>query len=631
MRSRPGLPWASSRRARPAHTPGSIRDVARRRSRSTSSFDSPPSHLADRPFFRPREAGWYDDSAAVSTLYRPEPVPIDVPIEPAVRLIPLGGLGEIGLNMMLLESGEDIVAVDCGLLFPDDEMPGVDYVIPDFSYLVEHRGRFRAVVLTHGHEDHIGALSYLLRDFDVPVYGTPLTLALARSRLAEHDVLARADLRPYQPGDEIQAGCFTVVPIRVTHSVADGIGLAIETPVGTVVHTGDFKLDPHPVDDKQPDYSKFAALGERGVLALCSDSTNVGRPGRTGSETEVGAALAGRFATAPGRILIATFASHIHRIQQVLDLAARSRRRVALLGKSMVGNVAVAAELGYLTVPEGLLVTLDELAELPAGRQVILSTGSQGETNSAVSLMAAGEHKYVQVEPGDLVIFSSRVIPGNERVIGRAINALLRRGAEVLWEDVAFVHVSGHASQDDLRDMLALTRPRYFVPVHGEYRHLLLHARLAESVGIPRDHIFLIEDGFGVELTKSGARVLGRYPVNRVIVDGKGVGDVGAVVLRDRQLLAEAGMVVVALTIDRVTGAIVAGPEIASRGFVYMKEADDLMNEVKSAVREALAARDETDVIDKELIGTTVRSTVRRFINQRFQRKPVVLPVVLEI
>jgi len=567
----------------------------------------------------------------VSTVYRPDPLPIDTPVEPALRLIPLGGLGEIGLNMMLVECGDDIVAVDCGLLFPDDEMPGVDYVIPDFTYLAERRAAFKAVVLTHGHEDHIGALSHLLRQFDVPVYGTPLTLALARQRLLENEVLDRADLRPYQPGDEVKAGCFTITPIRVTHSIADGIGLAIETPVGTVIHTGDFKLDRHPVDAKQPDYSTFARFGERGVLVLCSDSTNVGRPGRTGSESEVGAALAGRFAEAPGRIIIATFASHVHRIQQVLDLAARSGRRGALLGKSMVGNVTAAAELGYLTVPEGLLVSLEELATLPPKRQLILSTGSQGETNSAVALIAAGEHKYVHVEPGDLVIFSSRVIPGNERVIGRAINALLRRGAEVLWEDVAFVHVSGHASQDDLTDMLALTRPRYFVPVHGEHRHLLQHARLAERAGIPRDRVFLIEDGLGLELTKSGARVLGPYPAGRVLVDGKGVGDVNAVVLRDRQLLADAGMVVVALTIDRTTGAMVAGPEIASRGFVYMREADALMEEVKRAVRDGLAARAEREVADRELIGATVRSAVRRFINQRFQRKPVVLPVILEV
>jgi ribonuclease J len=514
----------------------------------------------------------------MNTTYRPEPVAIDAPGEPAVRLIPLGGLGEIGLNMMLIECGADILAVDCGLLFPDDEMPGVDFAIPDWAYLRERRDAFRGVVLTHGHEDHVGALSYLLREFPVPVYGTPLTLAVARHRLAEHGVLERADLRTYSPGD-----------------------------------------------------SRFAALGERGVLVLCSDSTNVGRPGHTGSETLVGAALAGRFAEAPGRIVVATFASHIHRIQQVLDLAARSHRRVALLGKSMMTNVTVAQELGYLTVPEGLIVPLEDLAELPAQRQVILSTGSQGEPNSALSLIAAGEHKYVQAGPGDLVIFSSRVIPGNERVISRVINALLRRGAEVLWEDVAFVHVSGHASQEDLKQMLTLTRPRYFVPVHGEFRHLLQHARLAEGVGIPKDRIFLIEDGLALEVTASGTRVLGGYPAGPVLVDGKGVGDVGSVVLRDRQLLAEAGMLVIALTIDRSTGSIVAGPEIASRGFVYMKEADALMEEVKTAVRDALAGRQEPEVFDHELVGAMVRSAARRFINQRFQRKPIVLPVILEV
>lgn len=567
----------------------------------------------------------------MSTLFRPEPVPIDVAAEPAVRLIPLGGLGEIGLNMMLLESGDDVVAVDCGLMFPDDEMPGVDYVIPDFSYLRERREAFRAVVLTHGHEDHIGALSYLLREFAVPVYGTPLTLAIARHRLAEHGLLDRADLRPYRPGEEIFVGALRIVPLRVTHSIADGIGLAIDTPVGTVVHTGDFKLDPHPVDAEQPDYSGFAALGERGVIALCSDSTNVGRPGRTGSETEVGQALRGRFAEAPGRIIVATFSSHIHRIQQVLDLAAACGRSVALLGKSMGANVAVAAELGYLKVPEGVVVALEELADLPASRQVILSTGSQGEPNSALALMAAGEHKYFEVGAGDLVIFSSRVIPGNERVIGRVINALLRRGAEVLWEDVAFVHVSGHASEADLEDMLRLTRPRYFVPVHGEYRHLLQHARLAARVGVPSDRIFLLEDGLGLEVTKSAARVLGRYPAERVFVDGKGIGDVGAVVLRDRQILADAGMVVVALTIDRDTGSVVAGPEIASRGFVYMKEADELMADVKAAIRDALAARDPALTPDREAYGALVKSAVRRFINQRFQRKPIVIPVVLEV
>lgn len=567
----------------------------------------------------------------MNTTYRPEPAPIDTPGEPAVRLIPLGGLGEIGLNMMLIECGPDILAVDCGLLFPDDEMPGVDFAIPDWGYLRERRAAFRGVVLTHGHEDHIGALSYLLREFPVPVYGTPLTLAIAKHRLAENGLLEQADLRPYAPGDRIVIGGFAIEPIRVTHSIADGIGLAIETPLGTVVHTGDFKLDAHPVDHQQPDYSRFAALGEHGVLVLCSDSTNVGRPGHTGSETLVGQALAGRFAEAPGRIIVVTFASHIHRIQQVLDLAARCHRHVALLGKSMMTNVAVAQDLGYLTVPEGLIVPLEELTALPARRQVIVSTGSQGEPHSAISLIAAGEHKYVEAGPGDLVVFSSRVIPGNERVVGRVINALLRRGAEVLWEDVAFVHVSGHASQEDLKQMLALTRPRYFVPVHGEFRHLLQHARLAEGVGIPKDRIFLIEDGLGLEVTASGTRVLEGYPAGPVLVDGKGVGDVGSVVLRDRQLLAEAGMVVIALTIDRTTGLIVAGPEVVSRGFVYMKEADALMDEVKTAVRDALAGRQEPEAFDRELVGAMVRAAARRFINQRFQRKPVVLPMILEV
>jgi ribonuclease J len=552
-------------------------------------------------------------------------------IEPAVRLIPLGGLGEIGLNMMLVEFGDDLIAVDCGLMFPDpDEMPGIDYVIPDFAYALAKRDGFRAVVLTHGHEDHIGALPYLLREIRVPVYGTPLTLALVSEKLREHGLLAEADLRAMHPRDRLELGPFRVEPIRVTHSIVDGIGLAIDTPVGTIVHTGDFKLDPSPLDGEPPDYRKFAELGEQGVLVLCSDSTNVDRPGHTRSELDVGQALAERFARAGGRIIVATFASHIHRIQQVLTLAARHGRRVALVGMSMQKNVTLAAALGYLSVPEGLLVPLDELAGHAPDRQVILSTGSQGEPNSALALMAAGEHKSVQVERGDLVIISARVIPGNERTIGRVVNALLRLGAEVLWEDNAFVHVSGHASQEDLKLMLNLTRPRYFIPVHGEYRHLLGHARLAQSVGLDADRVFLIEDGMGVEVTKTAARVLGRYPVGRVLVDGKGIGDIGAVVLRDRQLLAQDGLVSVSLVVDRA-GAVLAGPEIATRGFVYVKENEPLLETMKAAVLEALAQRDPAAPADRESLGALVRTTVRHFINQRFQRKPVVLPVILEV
>jgi ribonuclease J len=559
---------------------------------------------------------------------------VDVPppaTEPAVRLIPLGGLGEIGLNMMLVETGDDLIAVDCGLMFPDpDEMPGIDHVIPDFSYALAKRDGFRAVFLTHGHEDHIGALPYLLRSASLPVYGTPMTLALVGERLREHGLLEEADLREIRPRQRIEVGPFRVEPIRVTHSIVDGIGLAIETPVGTVVHTGDFKLDPSPLDGEPPDYHRFAELGEHGVLVLCSDSTNVDRAGHTRSEIDVGQALRGHFERADGRIIVATFASHIHRIQQVLTLAAAHARRVALLGMSMQKNVAIASELGVLRVPEGVLVPLEDLVKLPRERQIILSTGSQGEPNSALALMAAAEHKYVQVERGDLVIISARVIPGHERTIGRVVNALLRRGAEVLYDDNAFVHVSGHASQEDLKLMLNLTRPRYFIPVHGEYRHLLGHARLAERVGLTPDRVFLVEDGTGVEVTKTAARVVGRYPTGRVLVDGKGVGDIGAVVLRDRQILSQDGLVSVSLVVD-ASGTVLAGPEIASRGFVYVRENEALLGELRAAVLDALAARAPEPVLDREALGAVVRAAVRHFINQRFQRKPVVLPVILQV
>ena len=551
-------------------------------------------------------------------------------MEPSVRLIPLGGLGEIGLNMMLIESGDDVVAVDCGLMFPDDELPGVDYVIPDFSYALAKREGFRGVVLTHGHEDHIGALPYLLKSARVPVYATPLTRALVAEKLREHPLPEPADLRLMRPREPFMLGPFTIEPIRVTHSIADGMGLAITTPVGTIVHTGDFKLDPSPLDGEPADTRRFAELGEQGVAVLCSDSTNVDRPGHTRSEIEVGAALAERFDGATGRIILATFASHIHRIQQVLTLAAARGRQVALLGRSMEKNVAIASDLGYLGVPSGLLRPLEEVVALPAERQVILSTGSQGEPNSALALMAAGEHKYVQIARGDLVVISARVIPGNERTVGRVINALYRLGAEVLYEDNAFVHVSGHASQEDLKLMLNLTRPRYFIPVHGEYRHLLSHARLAESVGLEPDRIFLIEDGTGVEVTKTAAHVVGRFPAGRVLVDGKSVGEVGAVVLRDRQLLAEDGLIAVSIAMNR-SGAVVAGPEIASRGFVYVKENEALLDELKAVVLAAVAEGDAEAAFDRAVVGARVRAAVRHFVHQRFRRRPVVLPIILEV
>ena len=560
----------------------------------------------------------------------PAGAPGDPAIEPSVRILPLGGLGEIGLNMMMLEAGEDLLAVDCGFMFPDDEMPGIDYVIPDFSPLLAKREQVRGVILTHAHEDHIGALPYLLRELDVPVYGPRMALALAGERLREHGLQDRARLVPVEPRRAFDVGGFRVEPLRVTHSVVDGLGYGIETPVGTIVHTGDFKFDPNPIDGERTDYHRLAELGERGVLCLMADSTNVDRPGTTPSEHEVGRALADRVRRAPGRVIVATFASHVHRIQQILDLAVTFGRKVALLGRSMETSVRLAAEHGYLRVPDGVLLPLEELSGLPAYRQVIISTGSQGEPNSALALMAAAEHKYLRVTDGDLVILSARIIPGHERTVMRVVNQLLRQGAEVLWDGVAFVHVSGHASQDELRLMLNLVRPQFFVPVHGEYRHLLAHRRLAQEVGVPAEHIFVVEDGQGIELTKTSARLLERVPLRRVLVDGKGVGDVGPVVLRDRQLLAEDGTVVVAVTVDRASGAIVAGPEIVSRGWVYEREAEAVLEDARAAVREALAERGETP-LEREALIALLRGTLRRFITQRYDRKPVVLPLVLEV
>jgi ribonuclease J len=557
--------------------------------------------------------------------------PGDPAIEPSVRILPLGGLGEIGLNMMLIESGEDLLAVDCGLMFPDDEMPGVDYVIPDFSPLLTRREQVRGVILTHAHEDHIGALPYLLRELDVPVYGPRMALALAGERLREHGLQERARLVPVEPRRVFDVGGFRVEPIRVTHSVVDGLGYGIETPVGTLVHTGDFKFDPHPIDGERSDYHRLAELGERGVLCLMADSTNVDRPGTTPSEHEVGRALGERFRRAAGRVIVATFASHVHRIQQILDLADTFGRKVALLGRSMETSVRLAAELGYLRVPEGTLVPLDELSGLPPYRQVIISTGSQGEPNSALALMAAQEHKYLQVTEGDLVVLSARVIPGHERTITRMVNQMLRQGAEVLWEGAAFVHVSGHASQDELRLMLSLVRPQFFIPVHGEYRHLLGHARLAREIGLPAEHVFVVEDGQAIELTKTGARMLERLPLARVLVDGKGVGDVGPVVLRDRQILSEDGMVVVAVTVDRQTGVVVAGPEITSRGWVYEREAEAVLAEAKAALRDALAEQASEAPLERDALVTLLRGTIRRFITQRYDRKPIVLALVLDV
>ncbi len=549
-----------------------------------------------------------------------------------LRLIPLGGLGEIGMNCLAVEYGDHVVLVDCGLLFPDESMLGIDLVLPDFGYLRRRREALKGVFLTHGHEDHVGALPFLLREFPgVPVYGTRLTLALAASRLEEHRIAA--DLRSTAPRERVAIGPFGITFFHVAHSIADGAGLVIETPEGTVLHTGDFKFDQTPVDGLPSDYGALAAWGERGVLCLLSDSTNVERPGVTESERTVGPALARILRTAPGRIILATFASHIHRVQQVLEVASRFERKVALVGRSMVQNVKIASELGYLTVPPGVLVELDDLLKRPPEEQVVLCTGSQGEPMSALALMAFDNHKQLKVGRGDSVILSARVIPGNERAIGAITNQLFRKGAEVIQGRASGVHVSGHAAQEELRLMLNLVRPKHFLPVHGESRHLVKHRQLAIETGVPAERAFLAHDGDVVSFEGGVGRMAERVEAGRVFVDGKGVGDVERMVLRDRRHLAEDGIVVVVLGINKQTGEIVSGPTVLAQGVASdeVMAAGALLDGARAAVREtvgAVAAELRTDVRELEI---EVRKGLRRYFTRELDRRPVILPVVHEL
>ena len=562
----------------------------------------------------------------------PEALPPLAPL-PAnrVRIIPLGGLGEIGMNMTLVETQDDCLVIDAGLMFPEEEMLGIDLVIPDVSYLLAQRERVRGIILTHGHEDHTGALPFLLRDLPVPVFGTALTLGLASERLREAGRLPGADLRRVRAGETLPLGGLQVEFIRVAHSVPDGVALALRTPAGLVVHTGDFKFDPTPVDGQATDYGKFAALGDEGVRLLLSDSTNAVRDGLTPSERVVGTALARVFAEARRRVIVACFASNIHRVQQILDVAARLGRRVAFNGKSMLANVRVATELGFLQIPPGVVVDLHELRQMPPQHGVIVTTGSQGEPLSALARMAVGEHKQIEIQPGDLVVFSARVIPGNEKSIAHTINQLFRRGAEVITEEVAPVHVSGHASREELKLMLHLTRPRCFAPIHGEYRHLHYHARLAEEMGLPPERIFTLENGDALDVTPTLAKVVGRVTAGRVFVDGKGVGDVGEAVLRDRHHLAQDGMILVVIAFDKRSGAILAGPEIVSRGLTFVEETTGLFEEARRLVLTVLEGCSPEEKGEWPLIKQRIRSVLKRFIRKSVDRRPMILPVIMEV
>lgn len=550
-----------------------------------------------------------------------------------LRIVPLGGLGEIGLNLMLIEywpagSTEGAaIAVDCGLMFPEREMLGIDIVIPDFSYLRE-KHHLKGIVFTHGHEDHIGALPYLLREFNVPVYGTPFTLGLLHDKLDEHDLLDTTELHEFRPRQSWQVGPFTLEGIHITHSIVDAVALAITTPLGTIVHTGDFKLDQTPIDGRQSDLTRLAELGEQGVLLLLSDSTNVERHGTTPSERIVTRPIEDLMAHANGKVLVATFASHVHRIRQIIELSLKQGRTIGVVGKSLISNIEIARDIGHIKVPSDAFLDVSKVTDRDPQTVTLLTTGSQGEPLSALSRIATGDHPQVKIGPGDTVILSSRVIPGNERTIARLINHLCRRGAEVYYEAIACVHVSGHASQEELQLMLNLVRPQFFVPIHGEFRHLVRHCELARGVGVDPAGVFLLENGQVLEVTDEGTRVVESVRAGRVFVDG--LGGIEEEVLRDRRHMAEDGLVVVILGIEQQTGELLAGPDLLSRGFLPSTNGEGF-EAAKEAVRATLSEMPRESRTDAGTVKEQVRQSLRRYFRRTFGRRPVVLPFVMEM
>ena len=542
-----------------------------------------------------------------------------------LRIIPLGGVGEIGKNMMVLEYGDDIIVLDAGLMFPESDMLGIDLVVPDVEYLAQRKERVRGIILTHGHEDHIGALPWVLAQVNAPVYAARLTRGLAEVRLREHPQV-RAEFHTIESSDVLRLGAFQVEFFHVCHSIPDALGVAITTPVGLVVHSSDYKFDTHPVDGRLTDFAKLSELGRRGVLLLLSDSTNADVEGFTPSEHEVGETLSRVFAGAPGRVIVATFASNISRIQQVAQIAEKNGRRLGVVGRSMVANVNMAIELGYLHLsPEGLL-SPEEMERLPGQQVAIICTGTQGEPTSALVRMSMGEHRSVNIRPGDTVILSASPIPGNEELINHTIDNLFRLGADVLYEEISKVHVSGHGSREDHKLMLSLTQPRYFIPIHGEYRHLVLHARLAESMGIPRENILIVESGQAVEVGPGGLCLAEKVSKGHVLVDGLGVGDVGPVVLRDRHHLSQDGFLVAIVGLDQNTGQLLVGPEILSRGFMYGPDAEMLFEEAKARVREVMNHGGP-----HAAVGNKIKDILSEFCYQRTRRRPMILPLVVEV
>lgn len=549
-----------------------------------------------------------------------------------VRLTMLGGMNEIGKNITLFEYGDDAFIIDCGMAFPDDDMPGVDIVLPDFSHIEKVADHVRGVVLTHGHEDHIGALPYLLKQFNFPVFGTRLTLALVENKLKEHGLAKQAKLNVVQAGGSINLGKISVEFINVNHSIPDAVALAIKTPIGYVVHTGDFKIDCTPISGTMMDLARLGELGKEGVLAMLAESTNAERPGYTPSERLVGKSFANLFHNAEGkRLIIATFSSNLHRIQQIVDAAVRDGRKVAVSGRSMINNVQIATELGYLKVPDGVFIDIDEINQYPKDQITLITTGSQGEPMSALTRMAFSDHRKVEVGPDDYIIISATPIPGNEKTVGKVVNELMKRGCDVVYEKMYDVHVSGHACQEELKIVHGLVRPQFFLPVHGEQKHLQKHAALARSMGMPADHILLGDIGKVIEITPDKMEVVGQVQAGQVLVDGLGVGDVGSIVLRDRRHLAEDGLIVVVATVDPAEGRIVSGPDIVSRGFVYVRESEQLIEKAKDVARGVLEECCRSHTLDWNTMKTRVRDDMSRMIFQKTKRSPMILPIIMDV
>ena len=550
-----------------------------------------------------------------------------------VKIIPLGGLNEIGKNFTVIECSNDMFVIDCGLAFPDSEMLGVDIVIPDFSYVEKNIEKLRGVVITHGHEDHIGGLPYFLKKFpSTPVYGTRLTIGLIEGKLREHALLDSVKLNTVTPRQTIRMGCMAVEFIRVNHSIPDSVGMAIHTPAGVLIHTGDFKVDYTPIEGGIIDLPRFAELGNKGVLALMSDSTNSERPGYTASERKVGDNLEMLFAKAEGkRIIIATFASNIHRVQQIINNAVNTGRKVAVSGRSMVNVISVGIELGYLKVPDGVLIDIDMIGRYLPEQIVLVTTGSQGEPMSALSRMSMNEHRKVSITPQDFIIISANPIPGNEKLVTRVVNDLMKLGAEVVYEKMYEVHVSGHACQEEQKLMLSITKPKFFIPVHGEFKHLMKHQQTAMSVGIPEENIIIAGIGDVIETDGVDMNITGQVPAGRVLVDGLGVGDVGAIVLRDRKHLAEDGLIIAVATIDRTVGEILAGPDLVSRGFVYVRESEELMNEAKELLTETLQNCLDSNMHEWNAIKGRMKDNLSDFIFTKTKRSPMILPIIMEI